>query len=257
MGANSDIPQHLGIIMDGNGRWAMQRNKPRSYGHIKGARVVRQVIETCAKFKIRTLTLYTFSTENWLRPTDEVTILMRLLAHHLKKERRQMLKNNIRVTTIGDIQRLPEFVQKELKKTVELTCENTGLCVVLALSYSGRQEIVEAVQRLSRRVEQGKLKSELITEDTISKELFSSAYGDPDLIIRTSGELRLSNFLLWQSAYSELYFTETLWPDFSSEELLKALGEFGERQRCFGQTREQVQAEKPLNGVPLKEMGTQ
>jgi len=228
--------------MDGNGRWAELRRRDRTFGHLKGARVAKQVIEYCAKSGVENLTLYAFSTENWLRPKAEVSFLMKLLSRHLRKERRQLMKNNIRFSVIGETDRLPSSVIDEVNLTIEETRKNTGMNLVFALSYGGRQEIAAAVRSIAEEVATGRLLPEDIDEATISDNLQSSFLPDPDLIIRTSGEYRVSNFLLWQAAYTELYFTQTLWPDFNTEELENAFAQFARRERRFGRTTAQLRA---------------
>lgn len=234
------VPTHLAIIMDGNGRWAELRGRDRTFGHLKGARVAKNIIEFCAQRGLKQLTLYAFSTENWLRPKAEVSFLMTLLARHLRKERRTLIKNNIRFSVIGDIERLPGPVLAEIEKTIEDTRQNTGMSLTFALSYGGRQEITEAVRAICRDVQAGHLKPEDISEATIASRLQTSGMPEPDLIIRTSGEYRLSNFFLWQAAYSELYITQTLWPEFTAEELERAFHQFATRERRFGRTTAQV-----------------
>jgi undecaprenyl diphosphate synthase len=234
------VPRHVAIIMDGNGRWAELRRRDRTFGHLKGARVAKQTIESCARMGVEQLTLYAFSTENWLRPKAEVTFLMRLLARHLRKERRSLMKNNIRFTVIGDISRLPEAVLVEVKHTIEATSGNTGLSLTFALSYGGRQEITAAMRSIAEEVAAGSLRPDAIDENLIAQKLQSSFMPDPDLIIRTSGEYRLSNFMLWQAAYSELFITKTLWPDFNTEELDAAFLQYSGRERRFGRTTSQI-----------------
>lgn len=226
--------------MDGNGRWAQVRGRDRTFGHLKGARMAKNTIETCAELGVQQLTLYAFSTENWLRPKNEVSFLMMLLARHLRKERRNLLKNNIRFSVIGDLSRLPKPVLNETEQTIEATRGNTGMSLTFALSYGSRQEITSAVQELCREAAAGRIQPDEITEKMISDRLQTATMPDPDLIIRTSGEYRLSNFLLWQAAYSELYITETLWPDFTTEELQKAFKQFSLRERRFGRTTAQL-----------------
>jgi undecaprenyl diphosphate synthase len=236
-------PRHVAIIMDGNGRWAELRNRDRAVGHLKGARVAKQVIEHCANSNIKFLTLYAFSTENWLRPKEEVAFLMRLLARHLKRERSTLVKNNIRFSVIGELDRLPDSIVKEVRLTIEETKSNTGMHLVFAISYGGRQEIAAAVRTIAQQVATGSLRAEDINETLISNSLQSSFLPDPDLIIRTSGEYRLSNFLIWQSAYSELYFTNTLWPDFKPQQMEDAFSHYAKRERRFGKTAAQLQSE--------------
>ncbi len=221
--------------MDGNGRWAKQRNLPRVAGHKAGVEPVRQTVETCARLGVKYLTLYAFSLENWKRPRTEVDTLWRLLRLYLSKELPQLLRNNIRLVAIGRIDGLPERVQQELREGVEATAANNGLQVNLAINYGGRAEVVDAVNAvLAEARTQGTLERLSINEDDISKRLYTAGAPDPDLLIRTSGELRISNFLLWQIAYAELYITETLWPDFTRTELLKAILDYQRRDRRFG-----------------------
>ncbi len=232
------IPRHVAIIMDGNGRWAKQRGHERSYGHQAGAETVHVIAETAARLGIGYLTLYTFSTENWNRPSDEVAAFMSLLLDSIEEE--TFMKNNIRFRVIGDIEKLPVDVQQRLNACVEHTSRNTGMCLVLALSYSSRWEITEAVRQIAVLAQSGKLKPEQIDSELISGHLTTNFMPDPDLLIRTGGEIRLSNYLLWQCAYSELYFCETYWPDFREEELYKAICDFQKRERRFGKTSEQI-----------------
>ncbi len=227
-------PQHIAIIMDGNGRWAEKRHHPRTFGHLRGAKVAKKVVTACVERGIKYLTLYAFSTENWLRPPQEVHFLMTLLKRYLLRERSTLLKQNIRFSTIGEIERLPEELQVEIAKTVELCKNNTGLHLIFAISYGSQQEICSAVQKLAQKAAEGLIKPEDITTQMINKSLQTSEVPDPDLIIRTSGESRLSNFLLWQSAYSEFYFCETLWPDFTTAELEYSLENYKNRKRRFG-----------------------
>lgn len=226
--------------MDGNGRWAQNHGRERTFGHLRGARVAKSMIERCSDLGIKYLTLYAFSTENWLRPKTEIIFLMQLLSRYLKKERQNLVRNNIQFSVIGDLSRVPAFVLSEIQKTIEETANNTGLKLVFALSYGSRQEITESVQKLASEVAAGRLKPEDINEESIRAHMQTSEIPDPDLIIRTSGEYRLSNFLMWQAAYSELYITETLWPDFDSNELNKALLSFSTRERRFGRTTAQA-----------------
>lgn len=239
--------------MDGNGRWAQDRKKPRSYGHLRGARTAKDTIEACAELKIERLTLYAFSTENWLRPKDEVGFLMSLLARHLRKERENLIKNNIRFETIGCLKQLPTEAVNEVELTKAATAHCSGMTLTFALSYGGRQDIVRAAQRASELALLGKLKPEQITEEVFEELLDtrfektytkgSSGYADPDLLIRTSGESRLSNFMLWQCAYSEIYIEDIHWPDFKRDRLLEALAWFQTRERRFGKTSLQVTTE--------------
>lgn len=232
------IPQHVAIIMDGNGRWAKQRGHERSYGHQVGAETVHVIAEEAAKLGIKYLTLYTFSTENWNRPSNEVAALMALLFDSIEEE--TFMKNNISFRIIGDIDKLPTNVQERLEACVEHTSRNTGMCLVLALSYSSRWEITEATRQISTLIQSGELKPEDINCNLISRHLTTNFMPDPDLLIRTGGEVRMSNYLLWQCAYSELYFCETYWPDFREEELHKAICDYQKRERRFGKTSEQI-----------------
>lgn len=236
------IPQHIAIIMDGNGRWATERGKERSYGHQAGVESVRRITSECTRLGVKYLTLYTFSTENWNRPADEVAALMGLVLTALEDE--LFMKNDVRFQVIGDIYRLPEVVQKKLQETIDHTADNKAMTMVIALSYSSRWEITKAVKEISTLVAEGKAKADDINEDFISKHLVTSFMPDPDLLIRTGGELRISNYLLWQIAYSELYFCDTYWPDFAEADLHKAIASYQSRQRRFGKTEEQVEQEK-------------
>lgn len=236
------IPQHIAIIMDGNGRWATERGKERSYGHQAGVESVRRITSECTRLGVKYLTLYTFSTENWNRPADEVAALMRLVLTALEDE--LFMKNDVRFQVIGDIDRLPEVVQKKLQETIDHTADNKAMTMVIALSYSSRWEITKAVKEISTLVAEGKAKADDINEDFISKHLVTSFMPDPDLLIRTGGELRISNYLLWQIAYSELYFCDTYWPDFAEADLHKAIASYQSRQRRFGKTEEQVEQEE-------------
>ena len=249
-----ELPHHLAIIMDGNGRWAELRRRDRTFGHLKGARVAKSIIETCAELGLPQLTLYAFSTENWLRPKTEVAFLMILLARHLRRERQSLMKNNIRFSVIGDVERLPAPVLAEVNQTIEQTSRNTGMSLTFALSYGGRQEITDAVKAIAEEVASGQLSPDQIDENMISRRLQSASVHeqDPDLIIRTSGEYRLSNFMLWQAAYSELYITPTLWPDFGREELLVAFKQFASRERRFGRTTQQLTSTSPQLEMPPK-----
>lgn len=236
------IPQHIAIIMDGNGRWATERGKERSYGHQAGVESVRRITSECTRLGVKYLTLYTFSTENWNRPADEVAALMGLVLTALEGE--LFMKNDVRFQVIGDIDRLPEVVQKKLQETIDHTADNKAMTMVIALSYSSRWEITKAVKEISTLVAEGKAKADDINEEFISKHLVTSFMPDPDLLIRTGGELRISNYLLWQIAYSELYFCDTYWPDFAEADLHKAIASYQSRQRRFGKTEEQVEQEK-------------
>lgn len=232
------IPAHVAIIMDGNGRWAKLRGHERSYGHQAGAETVHIIAEEAARLGVQFLTLYTFSTENWNRPSNEVAALMSLLFESIEEE--TFMKNNIRFQIVGDIEKLPLNVQERLQQCIEHTSQNSGMTLVLALSYSSHWELTQATRKIAALVAQGKLSVEDIEADTISEHLATNFMPNPDLLIRTGGELRLSNYLLWQCAYSELYFCDTFWPDFREEEFCKAIFDFQQRERRFGKTSEQV-----------------
>jgi len=232
--AKASLPTHVAIIMDGNGRWAKQRSLPRVEGHRNGAESVRAVVRAAGEVGIKYLTLYAFSVENWSRPKEEVDTLMKYLARYLKSEAPELQKNNVRLEIIGQIYRLPEPVQEQLTKTIHTLSRNNGLTLVLALSYGSRTEMVDAVRSIATKVQQRKLDPAEINEQTISQHLYTKNIPDPDLLIRTSGEMRLSNFLLWQISYAELVVTPTLWPDFRKKDFFEALEEFTRRHRRFG-----------------------
>lgn len=234
------LPAHVAVIMDGNGRWAMHHGKDRIFGHHEGVAAVRRVIETSAELGIKYLTLYAFSTENWERPDDEVNALMGLMIQSLNNETDTLLKNNIRLTAIGDFDRLYDDVRKRLFETIRLTSGSTGLTLIIALSYSSRWEIAKAARKIAADTINGRIDIESINEENFGNYLTTAGVPDPDLMIRTSGELRISNFLLWQLAYSELYFTEKLWPDFGKEDLYYAIIDYQNRERRFGKTSEQI-----------------
>lgn len=234
------MPRHVAIVMDGNGRWAKQRGLKRMFGHKQGVETVHNITEAAAALGIEYMTLYTFSTENWNRPKEEVDALMGLLVDTIVKETPTLMKNNVRLLTIGDTNRLPEATRRKFFDCIHETSVNTGLSLVIALSYSSRWEITQAMQAAARMVTEGKLRVEDIDEDLVSSLMVTSGIPDPDLLIRTSGELRISNFLLWQLAYTELYFTDCLWPDFNNEEFYKAIVDYQHRERRFGKTSEQV-----------------
>jgi undecaprenyl diphosphate synthase len=228
------LPVHIAIIMDGNGRWAKKRLLNRVKGHEKGSETVRTVVRTCREIGIRYLTLYAFSTENWQRPRKEVDALMLLLIKFLKSERNELVENNIRLRVIGQLDRLPPEVNNALQEATAATSDKTGMDLILALSYGGRAEIVAMVQTLGDKIKRGLVEPESITTETVADHLYTRDIPDPDLLIRTSGEMRISNFLLWQIAYSEIYVTPTLWPDFSKDELLRILKNYQHRERRFG-----------------------
>lgn len=225
---------HVAIIMDGNGRWAQLRDKARTFGHIKGARVAKKIITYASNNHLKNLTLYTFSTENWSRPQQEVSFLMRLLSRYLKKESMNLHKKNIRFTVIGEVEKLPAEIQTAIIETTELTKKNTGLHVTFAMSYSSRQEIVLAARKVAEKYKDGQVGLDQINEAFFAENLMTSKIPDPDLIIRTSGENRLSNFLMWQAAYSELYFSPVLWPDFTTQDFSEACQNYYQRERRFG-----------------------
>ena len=228
--------------MDGNGRWATERGKPRSYGHQAGVETVRRITSECTRLGVKYLTLYTFSTENWNRPETEIAALMGLVLSSLEDE--IFMKNNVRFKVIGDIERLPVEVQRKLQETIDHTAGNTAMTMVVALSYSARWEITKAMKDIAQKALDGQLSVDDITEDTVSQSLTTASIPDPDLLIRTGGELRISNYLLWQIAYSELYFCDTFWPDFNEADLHKAIADYQHRQRRFGKTGKQVEAEE-------------
>ena len=234
----SRIPAHIAIIMDGNGRWAKQRGMARSYGHQAGAETVHAIAEEAARLGVKYLTLYTFSTENWKRPAEEVSALMSLLMDSIEED--TLMKNNIRFRIIGETGKLPADVFERLNQCIAHTAGNTGMCLVLALSYSSKWEITEAVKQIASQVENHQLAIADITDQTIDRFLSTRFMPDPDLLIRTGGEIRLSNYLLWQCAYSELYFCDTFWPDFKEEEFCKAIYDYQQRERRFGKTSEQL-----------------
>ena len=232
------IPAHVAIIMDGNGRWAKQKEQPRSFGHQAGAETVHVIAEEAARLGVKYLTLYTFSTENWNRPTDEVNALMALLMESIEEE--IFMKNNISFRIIGDVEKLPTNVLNSLNHCIERTSVNTGMCLTLALSYSSKWEITNAMQQIAQKVKEGEMSVNDITDKTIDEHLCTNYMPNPDLMIRTGGEIRLSNYLLWQCAYSELYFCDTYWPDFKEEEFCKAIYNYQQKERRFGKTSEQL-----------------
>ncbi len=234
------LPRHIAIIMDGNGRWAKERGKERSYGHRQGVESVRTITRAAGNLGIKYLTLYTFSTENWSRPEEEVHALMALMVMAIERETPDLMKNNVRLTAIGDLERMPAEVRERLSHCMEQTASNTGITLVLALSYSSRWEIVRAARFMAAEAAAGRLLPEQIDEQLVSSALTTSAIPDPDLLIRTGGECRISNFLLWQAAYSELYFTPQYWPDFDEESLYKAICDYQSRERRFGKISEQL-----------------
>ncbi|HSD63346.1 MAG TPA: isoprenyl transferase [Ignavibacteriaceae bacterium] len=254
---SGEIPVHIAIIMDGNGRWARSKGLPRAAGHRMGVETVRDIVEACAQLGVKFLTLYTFSTENWKRPKDEVSTLMRLLLKSLKDRTDELMENDIKLTTIGDINSLPVLVQNQLKEDIARTAENKKMTLNLALSYSGRWEILEAIKKFTDSVEKKEISIEDINEETFSGFLTTKDMPDPDLLIRTSGEFRVSNFLLWQIAYTEFYITDVYWPAFKRIHLYEAIKNFQKRERRFGKVSEQLKKnEKGLKNVstPSKEI---
>jgi len=238
---NSKLPKHIAIIMDGNGRWAKEQGKPRVFGHKHGVSSVRETLETAVELGIEYLTLYAFSTENWNRPKLEVTALMNILVSSLKKEMTSMQKNNVKLNVIGNMDALPKSVRKKLVEVIDLTKNNTGITLSLALSYGSREEIVNAIKKISEKVVNNSINIEEIDEKIINNHLYTFSLPDVDLLIRTSGEQRISNFLLWQIAYSELYFTNVCWPDFKKPHLIEAIATYQNRERRFGKTSEQIE----------------
>lgn len=238
--SGGDIPKHIAIIMDGNGRWATSQNLPRLAGHREGIKSVREIVRICGEIGIEYLTLYTFSSENWNRPVKEVSSIMKLLFSTIKKEVQNLHKNNVRLLAIGKLDDLPQKSYQEIMEGINKTKENTGLNLILALSYGSRQELLRAVRRIVDSSKIDKIKIDEIDEDMISKELYTSEIPDPDLLIRTGGENRISNFLLWQSAYTEFYMVDVFWPEFREKELINSIEDYQARQRRFGRTGEQV-----------------
>jgi len=236
------IPDHIAIIMDGNGRWARERSLPRIAGHREGINSVREITRLCGEIEVKHLTLYTFSTENWQRPKTEVSALMTLLLKTINKEIKELHKNNVKFTVIGDLEMLPGSTRKGLQDGIELTQDNGGLNLCLALNYGSRKEMIDAIQSLASKVQSGEMGPEEINEAIFSDALYTKGIPDPDLLIRTSGECRLSNFLLWQSAYTEIFMTETYWPEFREEQLMDAIHDYQLRERRFGKVSEQVQS---------------
>ena len=236
----TNVPQHVAIIMDGNGRWATKQGEDRVFGHHEGVNSVREIVEACGEIGVKHLTLYAFSTENWNRPKEEVDALMELLVATISMETPNLDKKGVKLQAIGDIESLPQSCQKELQESIDFTAKNDTLTLILALSYSSKWEITNAVKQIAKKVEEGKMNSKDITSKDIEKHLSTSKWPEPELMIRTSGEHRISNFLLWQLAYAEFYFTETLWPDFRKNEFFKAILSYQNRERRFGQTSEQI-----------------
>lgn len=231
------MPKHIAIIMDGNGRWAKERNLPRTMGHKAGVETIRPIVKECSRLGVKYLTLYAFSTENWKRPQDEVDTIMNLLVQYLVKEFEELNKNNVVINSIGETKKLPEQCREELNKAYEKTKNNTGLTLNLALNYGGRDDLLQAFKGIMKDIHEGKINESEIDEQTIADHLFTAGMPDPDIIIRPSGELRLSNFLLWQCAYSELWFSDINWPDFKKEDLQKSIYDFQMRDRRFGKVK--------------------
>jgi undecaprenyl diphosphate synthase len=234
------LPRHVAIIMDGNGRWAKQRGLPRVAGHREGVKAVRDVVEGCGELGIEVLTLYTFSTENWRRPKEEVSALMKLLLRTLQKELDDLIRNNVRLMAVGNLEHLPDEARKGILNGIDATQQNSGLILNLALNYGGREEIVAAVKQIAVKIDEKAMAPDEIDADTIGCYLYTAKLPDPDLMIRTSGELRLSNFLLWQLAYTEIYITDVLWPDFRRKDLFRAIDNYQQRERRFGKVSEQI-----------------
>lgn len=239
------VPVHVAIIMDGNGRWAKRRGLERTEGHVAGVDAVRRVVEAAAEAGVQYLTLYAFSTENWNRPQSEVDALMHLISYALERETPDLIRNGVRLNMIGDIDRIPAEALASLRRSMEATSEGTRMCLNLALSYSARWEITAAARRLARLAAEGDLDPDTITDDTVASALTTAGIPDPDLLIRTGGDCRISNFLLWQIAYSELYFTADLWPDFDAERFNRAIDDYRHRERRFGKTSEQIRSDNP------------
>ena len=251
---SGDIPGHIAIIMDGNGRWAKKRGFPRIAGHHEGVNSVRDIVEACGQLGVKYLTLYAFSTENWKRPQEEVSLLMRLLLKALRDEKDRLHQNEVKLKAIGDISALPQDVQDELLDGIEKMKENKGLTLILALSYSGRWDITNAVQRMYDDIRSAGLRKDQITQELITSYLSTKDFPDPDLLIRTSGELRISNFLIWQIAYSELFIAEEFWPAFRRKQLYEAIADFQHRERRFGMVSEQLQKDEPSSVAPHRGM---
>ena len=251
---SGDIPRHIAIIMDGNGRWAKKRGFPRIAGHHEGVNSVRDIVEACGQLGVKYLTLYAFSTENWKRPKEEISFLMRLLLKALRDEKDRLHQNEVKLKAIGDIAALPQDVQDELLDGIEKMKENQGLTLILALSYSGRWDITNAVQRMYDEIRSAGLRKDQITQELITSYLSTKDFPDPDLLVRTSGELRISNFLIWQIAYSELFIAQEFWPSFRRKQLYEAIADFQRRERRFGMVSEQLQKDESSSVAPLRGM---
>ena len=239
-----NIPRHIAIVMDGNGRWARRKHRPRFMGHKKGVEAVREIVKTCSLLKVECLSLFAFSSENWKRPEEEIKNLMGLFMMALEREARSLARNNVRLQIIGDLSHFSEKLQAKIKQVEALTKDSDGLRLIVAANYGGRWDITESTRHIARQIEEGTLSADKINEDSITNNITTTGLPDPDLFIRTGGEKRISNFLLWQMAYTELYFTDVLWPDFDEAELKKAISDYSSRQRRFGKTSEQVIADK-------------
>jgi len=244
-----NIPRHIAIVLDGNGRWARVKNLPRFMGHKKGVDAVRDIVKACGALNVECLTLFAFSSENWKRPEEEITNLMGLFMLALDREAKSMARNNVRLKIIGDLSFFSEKLQKKIKHVEELTAHCNGLQLSVAANYGGRWDLTQATKALAKKVVSGEIDADLISEEDISSHLITAGMPDPDLFIRTGGEIRISNFLIWQMAYAELYFTNTLWPDFDKKELEKAIANYSSRQRRFGKTSEQVVADKAASSI--------
>ena len=240
----NSIPKHVAIIMDGNGRWAKTKGFPRFAGHKEGVNTVRKITKKCGEIGVNHLTLFTFSSENWHRPNAEVTALMTLLSSTLRKEIKNLNRNNVLFTTIGNIKRLPKIAQKEIEESIKLTENNSGLNLILALNYSGKQEIINATKKIASEIQNGTIYLDDINEESLNRNLYTHDIPDPDLLIRTGGDYRISNFMLWQLAYTELHITQKFWPDFDENDLMSVINDFNSRERRFGKTSEQVNNEK-------------
>jgi len=248
MDDNLNIPRHIAIVLDGNGRWARAKHRPRFMGHKKGVEAVRNIVKACSVLKVECLSLFAFSSENWKRPEEEIKNLMGLFMMALEREAKSLARNNVRLQIIGDLSQFSEKLQKKIKEVEALTEASDGLRLIVAANYGGRWDITNAAKSLAEKVKSGELSSDAISEESISEIVTTQGIPDPDLFIRTGGEKRISNFLIWQMAYTELYFTDVLWPDFDANELDKAIQDYSSRQRRFGKTSEQVIADKKRNG---------
>jgi len=247
MNSKLKIPRHIAIVMDGNGRWAKARKRPRFMGHKRGVEAVREIVKKCSALNVDCLSLFAFSSENWKRPEEEVKNIMGLFMMALDKEAKALARNNVRLFIVGDISQFSDKLQQKIKKVEKITADSTGLNLIIAANYGGRWDIAESARQLAKKVKSGDLDADAISEETLSNHLATKDFPDPDLFIRTGGEKRISNFLIWQMAYAELYFTDVLWPDFGADELVRAIEDFSSRQRRFGKTGEQVVAENENN----------